>query len=266
MASSRSIETQELIVIQFRTRLGMKDIEFIDLAAALEKMVHLFKGFSYRLVPDNKLHGANGMYNPETGLMEIPNSVFLGMKNRIPRCRFTVAHEIAHVALKHEGVRFRHIERKAYEKANPTIWRDEREAEQFAALFLAPTHLADKYKTAEEIYKTFGLSGDASEIRLKEIEAHIRRKNNELRPLTPKVIDFLRHAESKGYRVSRKVDLPPIRPREVPQPVSNRSQGMPTLTQSIKSENEVCGGCGNLTLERIGLRLVCRHCGMRLPL
>src|SRR6266436_6879957 len=194
------------------------------------------------------------MYNHETGLMEIPNSVFLGMKNRIPRCRFSVAHEIAHVVLKHEGVRFRHAERKAYERANPTIWRDEREAEQFAALLLAPTHLAEQCKIASELQKRFGLSSDASEIRIKEIEAHIRRKNNEIRPLTSKVIDFLRHAESKGYRVLKKVDLPPIRPEETRQHTSNNSQSAPKLTQPIKSENEVCSGCGNLAMERIGLR------------
>jgi Zn-dependent peptidase ImmA (M78 family) len=266
MASSRSIEMLESIVVQFRARLGMKDVEYIELESVLEKMVHLFPGFSYRCVPDNMLHGAKGMYSSETEVMEIPSNVFLGMKNRIPHFRFSVAHEIAHVILKHEGVRFRHAERKAYEKANPSIWRDEREAEQFAALLLAPTHLAEQCKTATELQKKFGLSSDASEIRIKEIEAHNRRKNNEIRPLTPKVIDFLRYAEGKGYRVLKKVDLPPILPREAPQPMAGGSQSAPNLTQSIKSENEVCSGCGSLTLERIGLRLVCYHCGMRLPL
>jgi Zn-dependent peptidase ImmA (M78 family) len=256
----------ELIVIQFRVRLGMKDVEYIELETVLEKMAHLFPGFSYRCVPDNKLRDAKGMYNPETELMEIPSNVFLGMKNRVPHSRFSVAHEIAHVVLKHEGVRFRHAERKAYEKLNSTIWRDEREAEKFAALLLAPTHLAEHCKTANELQKKFGLSRDASEIRITEIETHLRRKNNEIRPLTPKVVDFLRHAESKGYRVLKKVDLPPIRPREAPQPSSNSNQGVPNPTRPIKSESEVCSGCGNLTLERIGLRLVCRHCGMRLPL
>jgi Zn-dependent peptidase ImmA (M78 family) len=162
-------------------------------------------------------------------------------------------------------VRFRHAERKAYERANPTVWRDEREAEQFAALLLAPTHLAVQCKTASELQKRFGVSSDASEIRIKEIEAHTRRKNNEIRPLPSKIIDFLRHAESKGYRVLKKVDLPPFRPEETRQHTNN-SQRAPKLTQQMTSENEVCSGCGNLALARVGLRLICSHCGMRLPL
>jgi Zn-dependent peptidase ImmA (M78 family) len=266
MASSRTPEVLELIVVQFRASLGMKDVEYIDLEAVLNKMTQLFPGFAYRQVPDDTLRGAKGMYDPETELMDIPNNVFSGMKNRIPHFCFSVAHEISHVVLKHEGVRFRHAQRKAYEKENPSIWRDEREAERFAALFLAPTHLAENCSTAAELQKKFGLSGEASEIRLKEIEAHIRRKNNEVRPLTPKVVDFLRYAESKGYRVSKKVDLPPIRPRVAPQQMLNSRQSVPEPTPPIKSENDVCRSCGNLTLERIGLRLVCRHCGMRLPL
>jgi Zn-dependent peptidase ImmA (M78 family) len=225
-------------------------------------MAQLLPGFGYRLVPDDALHGARGMYDPETELMDIPNNVFSGMQNGIPHFRFSVAHEIAHAVLRHEGVRFRQAERKVFEKAKPSIWRDEREAERFAAILLAPIHLAENCKTAEELQKKFGLSRKASEIRIKEIEAHIRRKHNELKPLTSKVVDFLRYADSKGYRVSKKIDLPPIRPREAPRPTLSSSQRVP----SIKSENDVCRSCGNLTLERVGLRLVCRHCGMRLPL
>lgn len=269
MASSRTIEILKSIVVRFREMLGIIDVEYIDLEAVLEIMVRLFPGFSYRCVPDDELHGAKGMYNSETDTMEIPNNVFLGMKNRIPHFRFSVAHEIAHAVLRHEGVRFRHAERKAYEKANSNVWRDEREAEKFAAIFLAPTHLAKKCKTVEELQRTFGLSSDASEIRMKEIEANIRRTNGEVPPLPPKVIDFLRYAESKGYRTSRlKVDLPRNQPCQSPQTgATDRHETKKTkVAQPSPSDIEICSGCGNLSLDRVGLRLVCRNCGMRLPL
>jgi Zn-dependent peptidase ImmA (M78 family) len=181
MASSRTI--LESIVIRLRAKLEMTDVEYIDIKAVLEMMVILFPGFSYRRVADSVLHGAKGMYNSDTDTIEIPNNVFLGMENRIPHFRFSVAHEIAHAVLRHEGVKFRHAERKAYEKANPSVWRDEREAEQFAAIFLAPTHLAKKCKTVGEIQSKFGLSTNAAEIRKKEIDSDIRRTNGEVRSI-----------------------------------------------------------------------------------
>jgi IrrE N-terminal-like domain len=105
MASSRTI--LESIVIRLRAKLKMTDVEYIDLKAVLEMMVVLFPGFSCRRVADRALHGANGMYNSDTDTIEIPNNVFLGMENRVPHFRFSVAHEIAHAVLKHEGVKFR---------------------------------------------------------------------------------------------------------------------------------------------------------------
>jgi hypothetical protein len=191
------------------------------------------------------------------------------MKTCIPQFRFSVAHEIAHAVLRHQGVRFRHAERKAFEKANPNVWRDEREAEKFAAIFLAPTHLAKKCKNVEELQRKCGLSSGASVIRMKEIEAHIRRTNGEVPPLPPKVVDFLRYAESKGYRISRlKVDLPRNQTCQTSQATTTaRCETNKTNTAPRSSSDiEICNGCGNLSLDRVGLRLVCRNCGMRLPL
>jgi hypothetical protein len=268
MASPRTIKELEFIAIQFRNALGMTDVEYIDLTIVLEKMKDLFGGFNYQRVPAAKLHSSRGMYDPDTGLMEIPENVFAGMESGVSHHRFSVAHEISHVVLKHQGVRFRHAKRKAYEKVDGAVWRDEREAEKFAAILLAPTHLAIKCKNVEELQSTFGLSRPAAEIRNQEIEASIRTRNGELRPLPPKVVDFLRYAESKGYRVSNsKVELPPLQPSGITQSNAvSGQQGRLTGLQSVPSGSEICGGCGNLTLDRVGLRLVCRTCGMRLPL
>jgi len=59
------------------------------------------------------------------------------------RARFTIAHEVAHVALWHDGVRFRGNTNALAEETVRKIRRQEREAERFAAAFLAPAHLAD---------------------------------------------------------------------------------------------------------------------------
>lgn len=255
MASSRNIEALELIVVQFRKTLGINDVIYIDLKVVLEKMKVMFPGFTCQRVPDNDFHGAKGMYDPVTESMQIPDTVFSGMENRVPHHRLSVAHEIAHVVLNHDGLRFRHATRRAYEKADPKLWRDEREAERFAALLLAPTHLAASRNTIEDLEQTFGLSRRAAEIRKLEIEAHLRKKNGETREIPPSVIDFLNYARSKGYKVSfpvpepKRVKLGPQRELRLP-----------------SSDSEICLGCGYLSLERVGLQLVCRNCGKRLSL
>jgi Zn-dependent peptidase ImmA (M78 family) len=220
------------------------------------------------------------MYDSRTDTMKIPNSIFWGMRNRIPYCRFSVAHEIAHAILGHGGIRFRHAEKRAYEKANPDIRRDEREAEQFAAILLAPTHLAKKCKSIEEVKERFGLSDRAAEIRAKEIEAHLRREKGEKPALTQKVVDFLKYAESKGYRTSKvKVDLDSTliyreavaKDRECvknAQPSAARlAADSPTSESSTASKTqylrEICNVCRQPKVFPLGPKSKCDNCGTR---
>jgi Zn-dependent peptidase ImmA (M78 family) len=58
------------------------------------------------------------------------------------RARYTIAHEIGHIALGHDGVRYRGQTNAIAEEVVRKIRRQEREAERFAAVFLAPAHLA----------------------------------------------------------------------------------------------------------------------------
>jgi hypothetical protein len=56
----RSIEALEEIVLRFRAKLGMTDVEYIDLEAVLQAMVSLLPGFSYETIPDDQLRDAGG--------------------------------------------------------------------------------------------------------------------------------------------------------------------------------------------------------------
>ena len=85
----------------------------------------------------------------------------------IPRKRFTVAHEIGHIMLKHVG-QYELINREPGSNDNPI----EREANMFAARLLAPACVlwGCNVKTAAEIEKLCGISKQAAEYRM----AHMR--------------------------------------------------------------------------------------------
>ncbi len=70
------------------------------------------------------------------------NSMFASETNR-RRARFTLAHELGHIWLKHSGIRHRGAAGALQEKLVKQIKQEEREAERFAGAFLAPSYLAE---------------------------------------------------------------------------------------------------------------------------
>ena len=116
--------------------------------------------------------------------------------------RMTLAHEVGHIALGHSGTRYRKNGLNIEAATIAQVRREESEAKRFAAVFLVPTHLAEHCRTAEEIEEKFAVSHDAAEIRKSELDAHIRRKTGEKRPLPAGAINFLEEAKRRGYKVT----------------------------------------------------------------
>ena len=85
------------------------------------------------------------------------------------RRRFTLAHEIGHVVLKHRDVGFQTV------KPRSKLTLRERQADVFAAELLMPKHIfQDAYfnrgiKDVNELVKLFGVSMQAVEIRIEQI-------------------------------------------------------------------------------------------------
>jgi Zn-dependent peptidase ImmA (M78 family) len=253
---------QELkrLALDLRERLGMRDIRYLNMLEVLEAMKRVFPDFDYKRVKDAKLKDSDGFYDSELPYLQIPDTTWSKLERNEPRARFTCAHEIGHWILRHEGFRFRRSTRQAYERSTPNIRRDERDAEQFAAFLLAPDHLAEKFNSLSELQTTFGFSRRAAEIRKNELDADARRKRGELRALPEGIISFLEQAQAKGYKVT---SLP-----SQPQPNSQTDKQRTDTTESLKigEEVEICVECGNLTLSKEGLQMVCKTCGKQVAL
>lgn len=250
------------LALWLRQQLRMKDILHLNMLEVLEAMKNLFPDFDYKRVKDGEVENGEGLYNSELPYLSIPDNIFEALKRNEPRARFTCAHEIGHWILDHEGRRFRRPQRqrKAYERSTPQIRRDEREAEKFAAFFLAPDHLADTFSSIRDLRSRFGLSRRAAEIRKTELDADARRKKGELKPLPNSIIDFLEQARAKGYKVT---SLPDKSERT---PAKEARSSETIKSPSSEEQDELCINCGNFTLHRNGLAMVCGICGKRVAL
>ena len=118
----------------------------------------------------------------------------------------TVAHEIAHLYLKHEGIRNRSITKSISEITVSQVKKEEHEAKRFAAVFLAPSHLIDDIMTPEDIARKFNISLSSAILRRDEVDKLNRRRAGINRELPPVVIDYLREARRRGYKPMTDID------------------------------------------------------------
>ena len=189
-----------------RKSIGLENQAFLDMMTVIQKIKATYKRFGYLRVPDVKMPEAEGQWDADEGVIHLRESVFCGMQRREPRARWTVAHEIAHFALKHSGLRNRSTTETAAEKYVARVQREENEAQRFAAAFLAPRHLIKETGTAEEIAQRFGLSYQAAAIRKGEVEAMNRRARGQTRALPDVVVDYLKEAQRRGLKLRTDLD------------------------------------------------------------
>lgn len=252
---SRQIEEIKVLALALRKKLGFENTEYLNMRAVLTETKRLFPGFDYQQVRDHELVDAEGMYDPDARVLKIPDRVFKALDRGVPRARFSIAHELAHSVLGHREIRFRNMQRKAYERTKPNIAREEREAEELAAFFLAPDHLCQGCMTVEDFIERFGLSRRAAEIRKQDYDRHLRRKSGEERPLTSQTIDLLQHLRSKGHKVTSLKDPPPqsIQPKNP----ANEQVGPP---HCIRYMTDICPVCRNPTVLPVGHTFMCATC------
>lgn len=107
----------------------------------------LIKG--YERVPDSEMPDAEARFDPFDKVLYVRESTFIAghgmfsIETDRRRARYTIAHEAAHIWLKHSGIRYRGQAGDAQEKHVSQIRQEEREANRFAAAFLAPSYLTE---------------------------------------------------------------------------------------------------------------------------
>lgn len=204
MDISRSDSELEQFSLRLRNALGIAHILSPDVANLEGKLKEIFPGLTIEVLPDDEMED-DGEADCENKKIFFKRSVWKGILAGRPRDRMTFVHEVAHIALGHRGRRYRR-DNDLGAKYSSIIRREEREARKFAALFLAPTELAMRFETAQDIEDHFQISAEAASIRLDEIDAMKRRIEGRKRPLPAGVISFLEWGKKKGYPVRTNID------------------------------------------------------------
>ncbi|MFL9824140.1 ImmA/IrrE family metallo-endopeptidase [Rhodoplanes sp. SY1] len=194
------LEDYERKARDLRRRLDIDEQVQPDLITVLFKLKHYGLIKNYERVPDFLLPEDEAYWDPDERIIKLRESAFCGANqlNPSPRPRFTIAHELGHMSFKHTKLRHRNVSDRAINKIAPSIRADERQANGFAAAFLAPAHLVGNpfLISATELSVRFNLSIQNAEIRIEELERMYRREHKIVRPLPTSIIEFLRRGKN----------------------------------------------------------------------
>jgi hypothetical protein len=194
-------EDLEAVARNFLRKIGLEHQVRPDMMTVISKLKHVVPSFNYRRVPDEEMLDAEAHWNSEDFELSMRESVFVGMRRGEPRARMTVAHELSHYLLEHKGHLNRSVIKSSAELSVQRIINQESEARRLAPIILAPEYLIPDGSTVETIASTFGLSQQAAAIRREEVEGVRRRRRGEHRPLPQSIVDYLKEAKRRGYRV-----------------------------------------------------------------
>lgn len=144
----RDDDDLEAAARMLRIKLGIDDQLRPDMITVVIKLKDHGMIANYVRVPDEDMPDDEAFFDPQSRLLHLregtfcaANAMYTYSEIERRRARYTIAHEIAHITLGHEGIRYRGKSGAVAEKLVHKIRRQEREAERFAAAFLAPAHL-----------------------------------------------------------------------------------------------------------------------------
>jgi Zn-dependent peptidase ImmA (M78 family) len=206
MATHKSDEELEDRVRIFLRGLGLEHQVRPDMMTIITKIKHRNPAFQYSRVPDAKMPDAEAQWDSETYVLRMRESVFVGMQCGEPRARMSVAHELAHYLLRHEGLLNRAPNTRISEMVGTKLRQQESEARRTGPIILAPEHLVPEGATSDDISLMFGLSREASIYRHDEIEAIRRRRKGEGRKVPENILDMLREAKRRGHAIRTRLD------------------------------------------------------------
>ena len=146
----REDEDFEAAARMLRITLGIDDQLRPDMTTVIVKLKDHGVIKNYVRVPDDEMPDDEAFFDSKARLLYLRESTFCAASAMYTyteverrRARYTIAHEIGHIALAHGGVRYRGHTGALAEELVSKIRRQEREAERFAAAFLAPAHLTE---------------------------------------------------------------------------------------------------------------------------
>jgi Zn-dependent peptidase ImmA (M78 family) len=134
---------------RLRVKLGIDEQLRPDMVTVIVKLKDRGLIKNYVRVPDEEMPDDEACFDSDNKLLYIRESTFCAAnalythtETQRRHARFTIAHEIGHIALGHVGRHFRGATSAKAKQIRSQVSQDERDADRFSAAFLAPAHLA----------------------------------------------------------------------------------------------------------------------------
>ena len=152
-----------------RKQLNIDSVHEPDLYYVILTLKMVFPHFKLKIVSDADLPYSDARAYCKAWVLTVRKSILVLLSHYGDgRARWTVAHELGHLVLQHPKSR---LDRKRPDEPileSVRVFEDE--ADIFASEFLAPSHLAAKCHTHEEIRALFQISPPAAIRRKKELD------------------------------------------------------------------------------------------------
>jgi Zn-dependent peptidase ImmA (M78 family) len=261
-------ERLEKIALTWRRKLGVEYQLIPDIRHLLSVLPKYIAGFKTQILSEGYLRGYEAYTDCAAKTIFVGAATWNRLEAAEPRARMTLAHEIAHIVLRHSGDRFREVDNAVRPIRKKLETNEEFEARRFAGYFLAPTHLITRFRYQSEICAALKISEHAAEVRLDQIRTLERQRFP--RQLPSSVIDFLEEKKKRGQKV---LSLPPIIHYKAD--VDSKSQEIGSLPKMGEQQHRsaergflewACEECKNLTLFKDGAFCTCATCGQSSPL
>lgn len=149
----RTSEDIALITGEMRRRWEVDHRDWFNIVGAVEAVAR--DGFE--VVEADEMEGVEGLTFPDCDILQIRSDIYYAACDGDGRARFTMAHELGHFVM-HRGMRLARSTSKAIaSKTEDSEWQ----ADEFAALLLAPQHII-RGRTAADISQRCGLPMDVA--------------------------------------------------------------------------------------------------------
>lgn len=153
-----------------RRELGFRDEQAVDFMTLMTKLRTRYPEFAYQRVPDGALGEAEARWDSQAKRLLIPEAVFAAANRGEGRALMTVAHEIGHALLGHEGLLNRAPTSRA-ERLSARLRSMEYQARRYAAAFLIPDTPAVRRLDAGALSERYRVSMSAAIVRHSELRS-----------------------------------------------------------------------------------------------
>lgn len=154
-----------------RRELGFRDDEAVDVTTLLTRLAARYPEFSCRCVPDGSLGAAEAQWDRQGKRLLVPDSVLRAAERGEGRALMTVAHEVGHALLGHDGTLSRAPAGGRAERVSAKLRSMEYQARRYAAALLIPDTPATRTLDAAALSARYQVSMSAAIVRHSELRS-----------------------------------------------------------------------------------------------